>query len=79
MPRSVADQHFSVRGRHQDSHHARRVSERSFEAAAVAFVEDFPALVGADSEVRVIVRALDSGHERCFRVDMETGDAAPCG
>ena len=33
---------FSVHARHVDSHHARRVEEASFEAAAVAYVEDFP-------------------------------------
>ena len=36
------DPHFSVHARHVDSHHARVLEEASFEAAAVAYVEDLP-------------------------------------
>jgi hypothetical protein len=79
MPPAHLDRRFSVRARHVDDHHAKHVSEASFEAAAIAFVEDLPVSVDEDSEIRVIVRDLDSGHERCFRVDLDSGDAAPCG
>ncbi len=33
---------FSVQARHVDNHQARLVEEASFEAAAVAYVGDFP-------------------------------------
>ena len=70
---------FSVHARHVDAHHARVLEERSFEAAAVAYVEDFSPPVSDDHEISVIVRDLGSGHQHCFRIDLDTGDAAPCG
>jgi len=78
MPEAANDRLFSVQARHLDSHHARTVSERTFEAAAVAYVEDLHAL-GEEDEISVIVRDVASGHEHCFRIDVGTGDAAPCG
>jgi hypothetical protein len=71
------DRRFSVHARHEDGHRARVVTEASFEAAAVAYVEDLP--VHAEPEISLIVRDLDSGHEHCFRVDLETGETAACG
>lgn len=80
MPRPIdSDRRFSVRARDLDSHHARVVREASFEAAAVAYVEDFAPGPDHDQEVNVIVRDIDSGHEHCFRIDLDTGQAAPCG
>ena len=70
---------FSVHARHVDRHHARVIEEASFEAAAVAYLEDFHLDVGGEPEIRVIVHDLDSGHEHCFTVDLETGETAPCG
>ncbi|MGH7025455.1 MAG: DUF5961 family protein [Caulobacteraceae bacterium] len=56
-----------------DRHHARLVTERSFEAAALAYLEDHPYDVEEDDELRVIVREVGSGHERCFRIDLDCG------
>ena len=71
---------FSVRARHVDSHHARTLHEASFEAAAVAYVEDFhPPVAGEGDDISVIVRELETGHEHCFRIDLASGDAEPCG
>ncbi|MDP1601100.1 DUF5961 family protein [Phenylobacterium sp.] len=70
---------FRVHARHVDGHQARIIEEASFEAAAVAYVEDFHPPVDADNEVSVIVRDLDDGREHCFRIDLDSGDAAPCG
>jgi len=78
MSEAANDRLFSVHARHLDSHHARTVSEPTFEAAAVAYAEDLHAL-GDDAEISVIVRDVASGHEHCFRIDLESGDAAPCG
>lgn len=69
---------FSVHARHVDGHHAQVLEEASFEAAAVAYLEDFHPPVGDDNEISVIVRELETGHEHCFRVDLESGEAAPC-
>ena len=75
-----APRRFSVRARHIDGHHARIVEEASFEAAAVAYVEDFSlATDDDDHEISVVVRDLEDGHEHCFRIDLETGETAPCG
>lgn len=70
---------FRVHARHIDSHHARTLEEASFEAAAVAYVEDFHPPVGDDNEISVIVREVETGHEHCYRIDLETGETAPCG
>jgi hypothetical protein len=75
----AADIHrFSVRARHVDLHHARTLEERSFEAAAVAYVEDLHDLVDRD-ELSVIVRELESGREHCFRIDLQSGETSSCG
>ncbi len=70
---------FSVRARHVDRHQARLLEERSFEAAAVAYVEDFHPSLTDEQAISVVVREVETGHEHCFRIDLETGDAAPCG
>ncbi len=77
---AAAPRRFSVCARHVDRHHARIVEEASFEAAAVAYVEDFA--VPADDEnheLSVVVRDLEDGREHCFRIDLDTGETAPCG
>jgi hypothetical protein len=79
MVRSAdSERRFSVRARDVDSHHARVVEEASFEAAAIAYVEDLASAPDRDHEVSVIVRDIDSGHEHCFRIDMDTGETAHC-
>jgi hypothetical protein len=47
--------------------------EASFEAAVIAYIEDFPSATEG-AEHSVIVREIDSGHEQCFRVDLVTGE-----
>ncbi len=70
---------FSVHARHVDHHHARVLEEASFEAAAVAYVEDFHPAVDADNEVSVIVRDVANGHQHCFKINIDSGETAPCG
>ncbi len=70
---------FIVHARHVDAHHARVLEERSFEAAAIAYVEDFSLAVSEEHEISVIVRDLGDGRQHCFRIDLDTGEAAPCG
>ena len=79
MPIAANDREFRVRARHVDAHHSRGVTERSFEAAAVAYVEDLPHNMLDEPLVSVIVQEVSSGHEQCFEIDLDTGDAAPCG
>ena len=68
---------FSVRA--EGGRHAQVVEEASFEAAAVAYLEDFAHAAGDDHELSVVVRNLDDGREQCFRIDLETGETAACG
>jgi hypothetical protein len=70
---------FSVHARHVDSHHARMLEEKSFEAAAVAYVEDFHPSLNDEHEISVVVREVDTGHEHCFRIDLDSGETASCG
>jgi hypothetical protein len=78
MAQAAATRRFSVHARHVDAHHARTLEERSFEAAAVAYVEDLHD-IGDGKAISVIVRDVDSGHEHCFRIDLDTGETSACG
>ena len=52
------------------------VQETSFEAAALAFLErDAPAGEGA---LAVVVCEGETGHERCFRIDLSIDAVRPC-
>ncbi len=69
---------FRVHARHVGAHHARTLEEPSFEAAAVAYVEDLHDLPGAGDGISVIVQEVETGHEHCFRIDLESGETSPC-
>ena len=75
----VAVRPFRVHARHIDRHHARVLHEPSFEAAAIAYVEDFSGGPAEGAEVSIIVHDIESGHEHCFMVDLETGETTACG
>lgn len=80
MPELAKTRRFSVRARHLDSHHARVVEEASCEAAAVAYLEDFSLAANDDDHaISVIVRDLEDGREHCFRIELDTAEAALCG
>lgn len=68
---------FKVRARHEDGHHGRIVSEPSFEAAAVAYVEHLHLRTGDPSAIGVIVHDLASGHEHTFTIHVDTSEATP--
>jgi hypothetical protein len=71
-------QTYRVHARDDDHNHGHAVDAVSFEEAAVAFVELWHPPVDADNEVSVIVRQAESGVELCYRIDLDSGDAAPC-
>jgi molecular chaperone DnaK (HSP70) len=73
------DRRFSVYARHAGPHHARIIHEPTYEAAAVAYVEDLAITPDEGEQIRVIVRDLASHHEHCFVVDLESGETASCG
>lgn len=72
-------QTYRVHARHDDGHRGHVIDAVSFEDAAVAFVELWHPPVDADGDVSVIVRQTTSGQEHCFRIDLDNGEAAPCG
>ena len=69
---------FAVHAAHESRDHGHHVEGDSFEEAAVAFVETWHPGADAEGDVSVIVREDESGHEQCFRIDVETGATNPC-
>ena len=65
---------FRVHASHIDRHHAQHVTEASFEAAAVAYLEHHHFAPTEDHELRVVVHDIGSGHEHSFRIDLATGE-----
>jgi hypothetical protein len=72
---------FRVYARDLDHHAARFIEEVSFEAAAIAYLENFPlaAPIGGEHGLRVMVQDLETGHQHCFTLDLESGETTPCG
>jgi len=60
------------------SGHGHVVEAASYEEAAMAFTERHPPEVGADDGVRIIVQAIDGGHEHCFVVHFDDGSVESC-
>ncbi|NQE63749.1 DUF5961 family protein [Caulobacter sp. RHG1] len=69
---------FTVRPRHPHGRHGRAVDEPTAEAAALAYLEDFGGDPDEDDVVAVVVRDAETGREQCFRIDLATGETAPC-
>jgi hypothetical protein len=67
---------FHVRLSDGGAHSGLVVEEASFEAAAIAFLEREAPADGP--EARVVVCDAETGHERCFRIDLASGEASPC-
>jgi hypothetical protein len=70
---------YSVRARYDGRRAPQVIEEASFEAAAVAFAEDWPHPEAGEASVAVLVQDLGSGREHCYRIDFDTGEAQPCG
>ncbi len=70
---------FRVNVRHGDRHHARVVREASFEAAAIAYLDDYAQPPEDGPGVNILVHELATGQEHCFQVDFDTGDVIACG
>jgi hypothetical protein len=68
---------FSVHGVAEAPSHGHLVEGVSFEDAALHYLEDSH-LAAGDDEVRLFVEDCETGERHCFRVDLETGQTAPC-
>lgn len=62
---------------HAPGHPTRIVQEPTFEAAAIAYVEDLITSPPVP-ELRLFVTDPEDGHQHCFVLDLETGDVETC-
>ena len=78
MTQISADRAFCVHALDDTRNHAHEVRGASFEEAALAFVEDWHPRPDEEGDVSLIVRDQQTGREQCFRIDLDSGQAAPC-
>ncbi|HEX8469787.1 MAG TPA: DUF5961 family protein [Brevundimonas sp.] len=76
--RPAPERRFAVHAADDGRHRWETVWAVSHDDAAIGFVERHHPTVGDDGEVTVVVTDCESGHEHCFRIDLDTGDTAPC-
>ncbi|MDP3660685.1 DUF5961 family protein [Phenylobacterium sp.] len=69
---------FSVHATEGAPGRAHMVEGASFEDAAVHFAMEWGVDADGDGEASVMVEDQDSGERHCFRIDLGSGDAAPC-
>jgi hypothetical protein len=69
---------FAVNGLAEAASRAHMVDGLSFVDAALAFVEDWHSTANRDDAVSLIVEDCETGERQCFRVDLESGETAPC-
>lgn len=78
MTQAPAQRRYCVRGVAETASRALVVTGRSFEDAALHFLEDHHPAADQDDEVSLYVDDLETGERHCFRIDLETGETAPC-
>jgi hypothetical protein len=69
---------FSVHGVAEAPACAHIVEGLSFEDAALHFLEDQHPAADAEDEVSLFVEDCETGERQCFRIDLATGETAPC-
>lgn len=69
---------FAVHGVEEAPSRAHLIDGASFEDAALHFAEDWHPQADADDEVSLIVEDCETGERQCFRVDLASGETAPC-
>jgi hypothetical protein len=67
---------FSVHGVEEAPGRGYLIDGLSFEDAALAYIEDRH--VEATDEVSLLVEDCATGERQCFRIDLASGEAAPC-
>ncbi len=78
MPDASLQRRFSVHSADDAPSRALLVQGASFEDAALQFVEDAHPPADAGDQVSLLVEDCGSGERQCFRIDLVTGEAAPC-
>jgi hypothetical protein len=74
---SQSHRRYSVHGVDEAPSRAHLVDGESFSDAALQFVEDRH-LEPQDDAVSLMVEDCETGERQCFRIDLETGETAPC-
>ena len=69
---------FSVHGAADAPSRSHMVEGVSFEDAALHVIEDRHPAGDADDEVSLFVEDCETGERQCFRIDLATGETAPC-
>ncbi|HEY8571473.1 DUF5961 family protein [Phenylobacterium sp.] len=69
---------FSVHGVEEAPSRGHMVEGVSFEDAALHYIEDCHPAPDSDDEVALFVEDCETGERQCFRIDLTTGEAAPC-
>ena len=69
---------FCVHGAAEAPSRGEVVEGLSFEDAALAFVEARHLEPDGGDEVALMVADVETGEQQCFRVDLASGDTAPC-
>jgi hypothetical protein len=69
---------FSVHGVEDAPSRSLLLEGVSFEDAALAFVEARHLAADGEDEVSLLVEDRDTGERQCFRIDLESGETAPC-
>lgn len=77
MPNSKS-RRFAVHEASEDRARGHTVEAPSFEAAALEFLEAWHPRADADGDVTLVVTDCGNGREHCLRVDVGTGETAPC-
>ena len=69
---------FCVQGVAATAQRSHLVEGVSFEDAALHFVEDHSPAADDGDEVSLYVEDMATGERQCFRIDVGTGETAPC-
>jgi hypothetical protein len=77
MPATALRRRYSVHGTEEVPSRGHLVEGTTFEDAALHFLEACQPESEGD-EVSLIVEDCDTGERQCFRIDLATGETAPC-
>jgi hypothetical protein len=75
---SRLERRFSVHGLDQAPSRGRAVEAINFQDAALAFLDAFGSQTADAEEVSVMVEDCETGERQCFRIELATGETAPC-
>ena len=70
---------FTVHESEEVRARAALVEERSFEAAALRYCAEQHPHGDLFGEAALVVEDCETGEQQCFRIDLGSGEAAPCG